>query len=969
MSNQSAGHLTGDSANAVRSWHSVRREFLRLIWKEFLALRGLLTIGVASVLLVRLASWRFSWEVSAEFGMMLVSLPQLVGGVFAIGCGAALFSQEHEMRTLDFLRGMGVAPRRLLNAKLITAAVGLLFLVTLATVIRFRPPSAPELLLGDVILAAVSLGVGGVLLLWTSLWSMIVRRELLTVCCGLGGAVLLKPFLDHLSENGFLLFCGVTSIGLWLMCQAAAMRWMGSDERPRWTLPFMKSSPLDVEPTAVTSETDQQPAIAACDKITIVVGIVLLIVLSLFLGWPPSSKATVWLEWFVACWSTVVGAVLGWLPVRREVCGESSHRPTGHVRNEIGQVTLAIGWSLLWSALSMGLLGAAFRDMNSTDDFLELLGNGWEISLAWTLLAGCSTRLMARLCSARWPTWPLAVIPYGIGWSAWWLLAMTGGSAWLGWSLILALFGVASEWHRRAARQNWPIWKASSVAIGGLVGTLGLAWGGWCWWRVAEFPRDWTAGVKVTAPPELAIAHAQEVVRDRAELLRLAALISTAPIITDPKNQPNDHPCFNADWLLMDGQQSWSGVSDLTRQWVENNDEAIAAALAWQANSSARDSNTADSTPPDRGDQPALKMFWSNADIGRCRPCWILAARRCEATGDLESAWRLHRLVFRVQELSNAMPDERQYDDALVSRFWHYERLVPWIEHPAQTSLRLKSAIADVLTDGANLLPPEVMLAQKFRHERESHAARTASDLNSKGELLWERRLFRRLSLTESLREAALLDGLEAAHRVAFMELRPLSRDLSSSWRGSSENGITIAPNIPRLVGQSYLSLSGPKEGVAWVSGFATEYLAKTPRLRLLAPSHPFGAWPGAKQFLKVEELRRVTLVSMAERAFELDHGRLPNSSDELVPAYLPQPPRTIMTGRDLVSLLQSQRRAALEATDAHPAKRANRLRLSRWIAGEEPSSIGVEIPVEQPPRLILTRIRPQPNGPVGVSQ
>ena len=52
----------------------------------------------------------------------------------------------------------------------------------------------------------------------------------------------------------------------------------------------------------------------------------------------------------------------------------------------------------------------------------------------------------------------------------------------------------------------------------------------------------------------------------------------------------------------------------------------------------------------------------------------------------------------------------------------------------------------------------------------------------------------------------------------------------------------------------------------------------------------------------------------MAQRAFEWDHQRPPQSADELVPAYLPQRPVVVSSGEDMWTISQRPREPILSA-------------------------------------------------------
>src|SRR5206468_127382 len=113
-----------------------------------------------------------------------------------------------------------------------------------------------------------------------------------------------------------------------------------------------------------------------------------------------------------------------------------------------------------------------------------------------------------------------------------------------------------------------------------------------------------------------------------------------------------------------------------------------------------------------------------------------------------------------------------------------------------------------------------------------AHASRAGSDRNALGEWSWEQWLFRRLCPAESQREQRMIDGLEAAHLAAFAELRPLTPDLSATWKPSAQDSASpVKVTRPAFLIPSYSRFLSSGDGVPWVRGRAADLIAKTPRL------------------------------------------------------------------------------------------------------------------------------------------
>lgn len=869
------------------------REFLRLVWKELHTLRPF--VSVVALVMATLCGGLWSWqpEISPETRLLLLGLPQLVAILFSIGSGTLLFSQETELGTLDFLRGMGISPRRVVNAKLLAGSVSLVLLAMAIAFGSWQPALTSELPVSRLMLGLMSCGMGLTVLLWTSLWSMTIRRELPTVVGGLGGVLLLKPFVDQWSELGLLTFLGVVALGLLLLCQAAAASWMNS-ERRWWFLGAPASSDRATKSVSVGGWKQAIGVGVGSKRDSIVIGSTIAVGIGLWLllmlCFTQATRAGQWPTTLEMIWSMVIGAMLGWWPLR------SARSDNREPLRPLAAWLSPAPWLLVWWLLSMGLW-CAYRTQISFDlAFAECLQMFRGEVLPWSIVTVSVFRWSARLCAARWWTWPLALLPLGASWSVWWLAALLGEPAWLGLLMMSLLFEGMSVWHWQTIRRGRSLRRANLFAISGTVGLLAVSWGLFNDWRVAEVPLDWTGGSPPAPLPAPTDAEIRELSQQRAVLLSLLAQVQTAPNVTWPDGR--EVQCFHNDWRVIDGDKPWSDVTEPTRRWVERHEELLATAL--------RGNSTSPTTEDSRLATTSDFVWPSQLVVIQFQRLLDLAARRSEQQGQLDDVWRLQRVgvwTSQLQDWRDPTTHHTQGNELSVT----YRQFDSWIAHPKQTSPRLKQAIADVLADGDRVALPEVLLPRLYEQVRKTHRQFADSDFTPDGNWSWERWLFRRLCPSEQRREDRIFNGLEGANHAALASLRPVSSSLSATRKAHVTDH---SPPIPPRRRPFWLVSFAPKilgTGITSDQGAVADLMARTPRLQFPKKDSSL-TWSRADiSFLSVENQRRNLLLSLALRAFELDHRRAATSTAELVPDYLPQQPVEVASGRDLWKLRQEQ--------------------------------------------------------------
>ena len=228
--------------------------FWRLIWKEYRVQRAFwIGIAVLTVLLICLARFsvvdpaaRMDWQ----FGFAVV-LPTL----FAAACGGMLFAVDHEAGTYEFQRSLPVRPAHLLLSKFVFAFLSIMALYVvgwLAAVLLSGLPLADafQILPSFVLFArrhmmgAASIFFPLELFLWSSLFSLLLRRPLAAAIAGAAAAsvMLTIVFAGTTDDAAIPLRVAVAamlaSAVIWL-----GFRWLGERRITLATRPFARRSP------------------------------------------------------------------------------------------------------------------------------------------------------------------------------------------------------------------------------------------------------------------------------------------------------------------------------------------------------------------------------------------------------------------------------------------------------------------------------------------------------------------------------------------------------------------------------------------------------------------------------------------------------------------------------------------------------------------------------------------------------
>jgi hypothetical protein len=221
---------------------------LRLVWKEYRAVRGFWLSIVALVVLLQ-------WFVSAvsnspESVTLLYSIGLAAPAFFALGATGAAFAMEQEEGTFDFLRAAPVTAGQIFTSKLgLAAAAAIAMLAVLAaSTVLFTYPRSPEPLDG-----MLGLWLMAVLeaIAWGTFFSLLTARPLVAIVMAVAVASTLahilawsaiKPPMHPFELAPYLAAVPRRALvaGVVLMVDAyLGLRWLGAGEaapRKRWAI-------------------------------------------------------------------------------------------------------------------------------------------------------------------------------------------------------------------------------------------------------------------------------------------------------------------------------------------------------------------------------------------------------------------------------------------------------------------------------------------------------------------------------------------------------------------------------------------------------------------------------------------------------------------------------------------------------------------------------------------------------------
>lgn len=810
-------------------------EMVRLIWKEYRALRGLwlalAVFGLACDALIFFLVNNPRERLAGCFGFA-GALP----AGFALGAGAMLFALEREEATYDLLRCLPVTSMRLFASKVLTALAGsLLLALLLAAValgdvrqIAIRPIVDRDIFSGafDLVLVYALMVVQGIG--WSVFFSLQSARPLLAALLGALGAVTCISLVHFATEGlGFAKLHGTYDApALHLLATLAVWSvnvWLGS----RWLHGRRKFAQLrrtDIDPLRTYQRLLWQEWRGTY---RLLIAIVVLGVVVPIVFWPAFIATTVlgvsllgactfladqearqfrffaergvsprrlWLSRQVF-WGSAVLALAAILLIAQRLF---VHFALGAAPSEVRRLWQSMGWVfdlpnlVIWVAL-------AFAAGQACSMFFQsgVLAAALGVLLA-CLFAGWMTAMHTLDVGLWWSAAPLAIALFVATWlrSNGWLLERHTWRAW-----VLALF--------------LPLMTIATLLVSVPA------------YRVFEVPEPVTS-IEISSPPLPSAAAA--FAATRLEGLCMSLHFPHTDLLRPLGHIGDAEP--DADQMV----------------WLEKNEDAMKELIV------AIDELPRDATIAS-GDYHRLELRWDGLGAMILR-----YGQLAERDGKVDEAWRLYQSVFKLAAFvrcENGMIGEATGDNLVTAAAMQLTR---WGAHKDQTVAHLRTAIAALKQSEIDDPPLVDVVSNDYRDYVRITDRLLANPETADPQAAflskwapWEVTRLRRL-----FRYTASLNLLDA--RVADAELA--GRASLPVRRGHQDYSATAA----RLWRSTMI---GPL--------FETEALV---RLRCSAVCH-----------------RRAAELGLGAQAWRVEHGALPKSLEQLKGVYFDDLPLDPYTG------------------------------------------------------------------------
>ncbi len=404
--------------------------------------------------------------------------------------------------------------------------------------------------------------------------------------------------------------------------------------------------------------------------------------------------------------------------------------------------------------------------------------------------------------------------------------------------LILATWFRAPDW--LLERSGWRPWLRLIVLL--LVPLIGLP-AAVATHRICEIP--------ATGPGFSPAEFLRPVTRDEqetAESYRRAIALLT-PLKPDESLQSKYVELTNA-------QEGWEHATPVERVWLESNRATLEATLR-----ASQGSGCVFYDPHDRSFDSRLDDALATRQIGQLL---MLEARRLESEGELDAALDCYLGAVRIAHHVATLGDGLQHEIGRVLEFMAMTRMPLWAAHADQTPERMRKAIRQL--ESLDSTAPSISDALKTQYILIRRAVTT--DFES---LLVDPRndkavaptaLMVRFMPWEVLRALRLLD-YRTAEAIGYMSEveTALARDVPAPpWQPIGSAGYTPETRIDRWAATTVLPF--PSRADYW------------------------GAQP-------VQEAmqRRALRIVLALKAWQLEHGELPQRLDQVVGEYLDRLP------------------------------------------------------------------------------
>ncbi len=810
----------------------------RLVWKElrllgpFWAAMAVLTIFLELVA----AAVSPRGDLTALF-MVAIGLPAFHG----LGCGATMFAAEHEAGTYDFLRGLPLKPAELLVGKLAFATIStpLLFLVCWLAAVGLSRGQLPS--------AGFLHGAWGLwgfawveLLVWGMLFSLLLKQPMKAAMLGAAGASwsvfsLASQGNSHLMGMGF--YAAVlpsrmaVAAAIGLVDVWLTLRWLGEKR--------VRSGEVAGE-AAASGPTG--PGVAG--------------------GWETSpSRASafgrlVWLQWrqsrsMIAILSLMVAPILlGTVSVviRATLVAIGFH----HVSlfsdfRHTGELSPLF---LLAAVIAVPIAGASvFMADQRQRQFRFLANRGVRPGAMWL-----SRHLVWALVLAVWLVGPGAA-----------LVSMTNrallNTPSRQWNLLQAAGAIlACVVAAYAVGQLWSMFLKSSILAGTAAVACTVALSAWMelmfvagvdlWWSVVPIPLLLLAATRLRASGWLLERNTLGAWLPVVLVLVVPGVaIVSGVCVYRVVEIPLVEPGFSVEEFTRPASPEARRTAEMYRRASRLENKQAAIAMVMEASRRP----ACDAFEPNGPPEPLPQVAYSLSHMLR------KDAERLQRQGELDAALERYLAVLRMANQARRRAAEPSWYADLTERNV-YDALADWAAQPGQTPERIAAAVKEIA-------------------ELTSAVPSRADQVKS-----------------VYVRMSRIFDGDLADIMAGFHASKPRSWGIAALYmlpweraRGRRELNYLVAKELKRIREAETAVARGEYVELRF------QPVWPHPPPWTLATSVMNQLWWGSDMLLEQEwdvlVWRRATLLRLALKAWEREHGELPRSLDPLVGTYLKKMP------------------------------------------------------------------------------
>jgi hypothetical protein len=892
---------------------------IRLLWKEYRLQRAFWVCMAGFAGLLFLFAKVFLSRSPVELVAGLFGIAITIPAFYALGCGATMFSAEHETGTFDFQRTLPVSPRRYFFTGVafgLLSTIALIALLLLVAVVLYTAPAwisrAPLAELPSRLWPAY-FGVGGVgvleLFVWGVFFSLILKRPLVAAILGVAVAsigiqlAISVPIFDA-SLSPYIVAAPRRLAIVTLVAVAdvvLAGRWFrGERVLPSIFRPARRYRPV----SRVVSKAAEQPS-ATADRPRFS-----RVLARLF--WQQAwQSGWVWL-WFLAAIGlafalhgtpfrnsishnvelqfavnlSIFATLLGLPLVGVYVFFPDQQRQLYRFFDERGVRPGQFWWARQIAGLTVPLILAilfylVFIVPELYRDFAQVYQNGshpffQNPFLLWLVPLGIVLNVL--------------LIIYAVG--QFFAMILRSGILAMLFSVILSL-----------------------LMIGLMIGMI--FWDVPWWWSIAPWPFVFLLATRLRAPAWLAERKGlRDWLRPAIALVPMLAMLAAIPLYR-VFSVPEVSLGFSPEQFVADQMPTLAAreTSERYRKAWEalvavNDDESETAAQPaspqkletehhfWRAGESLSVRDAAYAKANVKAIELALEaskrtecnfyMYSRDNDSGtsyNTQQVWgllglvLLRARQLEADGDLDAAWEHYLGALRIARHLDAHATTTQYCQDTGIRL--YARLVGWAAQKGQTPERIRAALKQLEEFRIDPAPMFGTLESRYLYHRALLTGERTT--TAPGELPVT-------GHTRSQDEQQRWGSFETWRRFLPWE----------KYRALRILNVLTSQELRWLESQVWAGEKGTEH--SFVEGYVErepEYQLKEQVVLPIMIADRRDDYRLLDLYRYERASRNAALVSMALEAWKLEHGSLPKTLDELKGSYFAEVPKDPFTGRD----------------------------------------------------------------------